>query len=594
MSEKRSRSSDSSSTDEDLDEQLLNLSKKAKKVPSSSDDDSNSSSDESDGDEWTATNNKPKDDTKQSSDIVKKSVEVISSSSSSEEEGEINDEKKTLLSSPDDSPFDDGLDDDMMGDENDRQNMRRMTEKEREQELYNRMEKREALKTRKEIQNKLLADRKKEQDGIEKKSFKKMESFSETISARKESRRKSVDDRKKSAINEIKEKRLKKKEKELLTTKDVYSDEEDEEDTKQNSTNSSSSSEDENEIEDCDKSLEYLSELEQIRLSRHKLEQWVHLPFFNKVVSGCFVRMGIGNHNNHSVYRVVEIVSVTETPKIYSLGKTRTNKAIKVRHGLQERIFRMEYISNQCFTDTEFQKWKAEMKLVELPLPNLQQIKDKSLEILKSRNYSLKEHDIDNIIQEKNRFRKNPLNYALKKNELLLARSVAQQTQDRCTIEKINKELEEIEDRATLLDKQRSGNLSNVNNINQRNRKKNIYDAEKAVIEEAKEKCKTTEPDPFTRRRTLPKMITKNALDDQSENVMAPSTERKIKIKEPLRNGSGNSDMFNIHDFDVEIVVPNMEATSLKAIPKSAIEKCKNATRHSLNLDEYKKRKGLM
>ena len=48
--------------------------------------------------------------------------------------------------------FDDGLDDNLVGDEADRRKLALMTEKEREQELFNRMEKREALKTRMEIE----------------------------------------------------------------------------------------------------------------------------------------------------------------------------------------------------------------------------------------------------------------------------------------------------------------------------------------------------------------------------------------------------------------------------------------------------------
>ena len=31
------------------------------------------------------------------------------------------------------------------------------------------------------------------------------------------------------------------------------------------------------------------------------------------------------------------------------------------RHGHQERTFRMEYVSNQGFTESEFQKWKEEV-----------------------------------------------------------------------------------------------------------------------------------------------------------------------------------------------------------------------------------------
>lgn len=51
-------------------------------------------------------------------------------------------------SSSEDDVFRDGYGDDLMGDEEDRARLEQMTEKEREQELFNRIEKREVLKRR--------------------------------------------------------------------------------------------------------------------------------------------------------------------------------------------------------------------------------------------------------------------------------------------------------------------------------------------------------------------------------------------------------------------------------------------------------------
>lgn len=45
-------------------------------------------------------------------------------------------------------------------------------------------------------------------------------------------------------------------------------------------------------------------ELNRVRLSRNKLERWCHMPFFAKTVTGCFVRIGIGNSSSKPVYRV--------------------------------------------------------------------------------------------------------------------------------------------------------------------------------------------------------------------------------------------------------------------------------------------------
>lgn len=45
-------------------------------------------------------------------------------------------------------PFNDGYDENLIGDDEDRKRLEQMTEKEREQELFNRIERRQALKMR--------------------------------------------------------------------------------------------------------------------------------------------------------------------------------------------------------------------------------------------------------------------------------------------------------------------------------------------------------------------------------------------------------------------------------------------------------------
>ena len=46
------------------------------------------------------------------------------------------------------------------------------------------------------------------------------------------------------------------------------------------------------------KYVETQDDLELIRLSRHKMEKFVHLPIFKKLALGCFVRIGIGQVGN--------------------------------------------------------------------------------------------------------------------------------------------------------------------------------------------------------------------------------------------------------------------------------------------------------
>ncbi|KAL3209237.1 hypothetical protein MRX96_009235 [Rhipicephalus microplus] len=288
-----------------------------------------------------------------------------------------------------------------------------MTEKEREQELFNRIEKREVLKTRFEIEKKLRLAKRNEQ----KRKAKKEEGSSASnkggegvpASSRCKERRRMVEerkdrlDKKAQAIKDLKAEREKKrkqlqeqmqKEEEekrksqeeeeaqaqtsrKLKASDIYSDDDDDDasdrddeqddqaggdtsERRHSSSSSSSSSEDEEPKPQVAATKE---EVGKIRLSRHKLERWVHAPFFAKTVIGCFVRIGIGSNNGRAVYRVAQITDVVETAKVYVLGRCRTNKGLRLKHGKQERVFRLEFVSNQDFTESEFLKWKEVMAL---------------------------------------------------------------------------------------------------------------------------------------------------------------------------------------------------------------------------------------
>ena len=171
-------------------------------------------------------------------------------------------------------------------------------------------------------------------------------------------------------------------------------------------------------------------ELSPIRLSRHKLEKWVNTPFFGKTVIGCFVWVGIGTYSGRPIYRVAEILEVIETHKVYSIGSAKTNKGLRLHHGGSERVFRMEFVSNQEFTDSEFNRWCEEVATANLPLPTTADIEAKKADITAALQYDYNEKDIEEIIANKSKFRKNPTNYAMRKNQLLQQLEVAEGKND--------------------------------------------------------------------------------------------------------------------------------------------------------------------
>ncbi|KAL2099174.1 hypothetical protein ACEWY4_005654 [Coilia grayii] len=663
--------SEDSASDDNLDQELLSLAKRKRvdtdeqeepvSKPAASTDSETSDSD----DEWTVGGTKSKKKVKpgkgtEKKTTAKKKVNKAASSGSSDgdssaessapEEGEVSDSDSNSSSSSSDSDsssedgeFRDGYGDDLMGDEEDRARLEQMTEKEREQELFNRIEKREVLKRRFEIKQKLKKAKKKEKEEKKKKQEEEQEKKKQSqaqdaqvvMSHNKERRSKRDEklDKKSQAMEELKAEREKKKnrtaellaKRQPLKTSEVYSDDEEEEEedddkssVKSERSSRSSSYDEEEEKEETPPKSQPVSlpeELNRVRLSRHKLERWCHMPFFAKTVTGCFVRIGIGNSSSKPVYRVAEIIDVVETAKVYQLGTTRTNKGLQLRHGNDTRVFRLEFVSNQEFTENEFMKWKEAMIIAGMQVPTLDEIAKKEQSIKEAVNYKFNDKDIEDIVKEKDRFRKAPPNYAMKKTQLLKEKAMAEESGDGERVKQIQDQLNELEERAEALDRQRTKNISAISYINQRNRSWNIVESEKALVAEG-QNSKDQQMDPFTRRQCQPTMVS-NARDPTvhaaiiahlnqkygsgSANQENPLEKNKQgqpsqKDKDVTKTTSDLSeDLFKVHDFDVKIdlQVPTAETKSL-SVSSNALPVKDGAPRRSLNLEDYKKRRGLI
>lgn len=71
------------------------------------------------------------------------------------------------------------------------------------------------------------------------------------------------------------------------------------------------------------------------------------------------------------------------------------------------------------FTESEFEKWKEICARYDVVMPTIDLIDQKKKDVQSALNYEYKEEDIDRIIEEKNRFRSHPTNYAMKKTQLM-------------------------------------------------------------------------------------------------------------------------------------------------------------------------------
>jgi len=148
--------------------------------------------------------------------------------------------------------------------------------------------------------------------------------------------------------------------------------------------------------------------------------------------------------------------------KVYSLGTTRTNRGLRLKHGTHERVFRLEFISNQDFTESEFNKWNEVCQQGHVQMPTIDLIATKQTDIKKALNYEFKDEDVDKIVEEKNRFRNRPTNYAMKKTCLMKERDAAMLRGDYDIAQDLGQQIDELENRASELDKSSKERKKNV------------------------------------------------------------------------------------------------------------------------------------
>ena len=73
------------------------------------------------------------------------------------------------------------------------------------------------------------------------------------------------------------------------------------------------------------------------------------------------------------------------------------NHSLFYRHGLAERVYRLEFVSNQDFSESEFTKWKETVMLSGMSVPTTEEITKKEKEIKEALTYRMNEEDIDNV-----------------------------------------------------------------------------------------------------------------------------------------------------------------------------------------------------
>jgi len=203
----------------------------------------------------------------------------------------------------------------------------------------------------------------------------------------------------------------------------------------------------------------------------------------------------------------------------------------------------------------------------------------------------------------------------MKKAELMKEKFFAEQQNDHTKANKLGEEIDRLEAEAKELESQRTVHIKSISYINERNRNKNILDGSLCNSSGGHQ---AIQDDPFTRRRCAPQIYTKKQHDTpgatngveppKEEEVEEPAVVEPVVKKEekkPASTLSKADDMFDAHNFDIQLDLPfaNTDNTITNSIlsdlsselfTKPSLPAPKVENNRRMNLEEYKRKKGLI
>ncbi|KAL2932004.1 Protein RTF1-like protein [Bienertia sinuspersici] len=242
-----------------------------------------------------------------------------------------------------------------------------------------------------------------------------------------------------------------------------------------------------------------------ITLRRSKLAKWFMEPFFEDLVVGCFVRVGIGMKSGQSIYRLcmVRNVDASDPDKQYKLENKMTYKYLNCVWGSESSAARwqMARISDSPPLEEEYNQWKKEVERTSGRMPTKHEVAEKKEEIEKTNTFVYSAETVKNMLQEKKSATTRPLNIAAEKEKLRREMEAAQYRNDDAQVEKIKARLEELAAVRQAQDKKNS-KAFRLSEMNRKNREENFKNASELKPVNLNLKSGEAGYDPFSRRWT--------------------------------------------------------------------------------------------
>ncbi|KAF2077522.1 hypothetical protein CYY_001140 [Polysphondylium violaceum] len=311
--------------------------------------------------------------------------------------------------------------------------------------------------------------------------------------------------------------------------------------------------------------------LNQVKLSRNMLVKWVDQPYFETLTPGFFVRVVIGSHLDNPIYRIGEILDIRIGHKLYTVENKETDKILVLSYAGAKKDFSIENVSNNVITPSEHERWITDMVRAGQPLPDPQKIQEKIKDIQKANDYVYTNEDIEKRAKDRARYNKVPVNIAFEKAKLIAIRDTldpnSEKYQDVCDqIEEYTKLANDL--RAKVMSSSEDG----IAKINQRNKSFNFRQQYSQTMPETV----NNEFDPFARRKTRSIAVVQVTNEDGSKPITAaassPSAPKVIKNieveKSEQKRKPQDYSLQEIHKaIELEIKIPDTVSKILSVQP---------------------------
>ncbi|KAJ4799916.1 RNA polymerase-associated RTF1-like protein [Rhynchospora pubera] len=375
-------------------------------------------------------------------------------------------------------------------------------------------------------------------------------------------------------------------------------------------------------------------DIKDITIPRTRLLKWFMDPFFEELLPGCFVRVGIHqSKDGRRKYRLymVRSVDASDPDKTYKFEHYTTYKYLILVTRTETSIdkCKMAEVSDSPPEEKEFQEWLQLAESNGMRVPTRQELLEKKEAIQSAVNFVYSAETVKQLLQEKKLASLRPANVAAEKDRLRKELEVVRARHDDGEADRILNRLKQLEQ---IQPKQVDSKAARLAEMNRRNRVENFKNASEMKPVNTGLKAGEAGYDPFSRRWTRSRnyYVSKPDGEGSTANVGADDGEKGeakgvaetvaaqeaaagagklVDTKAPVDPGTA---MYQLHNFEVHIDL--MKLQQLGSTPAERVFRgrllrrqrqemtigCKvpesDGKRHPLTLSvsDYKRRRGLL